>query len=308
MKFVKLSIVVGTYNRLASLQKCLDALYKDIHIDHEILVIDAGSTDGTLEYLRHLPDIHLVCDGKLIGQAQSFNRVLKVLEGDYVCWLSDDNLVQDGMLDLAVSVLEKDSRIGMVALKVKDITGPYTDAPYIGGIWESGILNCNQGLLRTALLRDLGGFSEDFRDYGIDADLTTRVLLAGYRVVYTKRVAIHHHRDHETVGWASKEDRARRLDEGKALYRQKYPFMIEKNAVPKDLTASIFRIFSIGFFLIAKISRNTKSKQFISSIIRDLVNVSSAAFISKWDLIINFFQPYYLVQKIPEKSRAKWNL
>jgi GT2 family glycosyltransferase len=39
---------------------------------------------------------------------------------------------------------------------------------------------------------------EQFCDYGIDSDLTTRILLEGYKVVYTKRAAIHHLRDHDT--------------------------------------------------------------------------------------------------------------
>ena len=66
---------------------------------------------------------------------------------DFVCWLSDDNLVADGILDVAFDVLNTDTRIGMVSLKVKDVTGSHIDAPYLGAIWESGILNCNQGLL-----------------------------------------------------------------------------------------------------------------------------------------------------------------
>ena len=47
------SVVVPTYNRLPILQKCLAALEKQtITAPYEILVIDDGSSDGTVEFLR----------------------------------------------------------------------------------------------------------------------------------------------------------------------------------------------------------------------------------------------------------------
>jgi len=67
--------------------------------------------------------------------------------------------------------------------------------PYIGGISSVGILNVNQGMLPTAVLKALNGFSEEFRMYGIDPDLTARVLYSGYDVVYTRSIALHHNRN-----------------------------------------------------------------------------------------------------------------
>ena len=82
-------------------------------------------------------------------------------------------------LDLAVTILDQHDDIGMVALKTREVKGPYVGAPSIGGIWSTGILNCNQGVIRTKLLRDVGYLDEAFTYYGIDADLTAKVLPAG---------------------------------------------------------------------------------------------------------------------------------
>jgi GT2 family glycosyltransferase len=121
MKKVDLGIVIGTFNRLALLRKCLDALIGKVRIPHEIIVVDAGSTDGTQEYLEHQQGIRVIEDGQLIGQAQSLNRVFKTLKSKYVCWLSDDNIIQGGMLDVAVNILKRNPDIGLVGLKVRDI-------------------------------------------------------------------------------------------------------------------------------------------------------------------------------------------
>lgn len=298
----KLSIAVGTYNRLALLQKCLGALTKRVYIDHEIIVADAGSTDGTLEYLQHLPGVRLVNDRKLLGQAQSMNRIFKNLQSEFVCWLSDDNVIVDGALDVAVDILKRNPDIGMVALKVKDVVGPREGSPYLGSVWESGVLNCNQGVLPVKIIRLLGGFDEEFRDYGIDADLTTRVLLARYKVVYTKQVAIHHYRNHDEDNWIASPGRKNRLERARELYRQKHARLIESSSLR---TASAFFSFRLLKYygsvlrLLATITGSRKLERWKKTHLRDLVNIFSGRFISRWDLIRNLGNPYYLVQEIP---------
>ena len=322
MSHVTLSIIVGTYNRLALLKKCLEALGKGVRVDREIIVVDAGSTDGTLEYLQQCPTIRLVRDEGLIGQAKSLNRVFAMLNSDFVCWLSDDNIILDGALDSAVDILQHHSSIGMVALKVKDITGAYTRAPYLGGIWETGILNCNQGMLPTRLLRQLGGFDEKFRDYGIDADLTTRVLLAGYQVVYTKRVAIHHYRDHETDNWITKSNREQRLQSARDLYRSRYAPLLIPQKTFSSVENSNFKKFVSKFLLYLKgkvvkhykiLARHLKFSldesivnHWLGPFFRDWYNVSHGRFISRWDLFLNLHRPYYLVQQIPDSLRLQF--
>src|SRR5262245_36532167 len=142
---VRLSVLIGTYNRLGLLRSCLNALIGKIKFRHEIIVVDAGSSDGTLEYLESLGKVSVVRQGKLLGQAKSLNQVIQSLKSDYLCWLSDDNVVRSGILDVAVKILDDDSDIGLVALKVKDVTGLHVGNPYLGSIWPSGVLNCNQG-------------------------------------------------------------------------------------------------------------------------------------------------------------------
>jgi len=189
----KLTILIGTYNRIGPLKQLLNTVIEIIATTHEIVVMDAGSTDGSVPYLKSLGhNIKLIVQKKRIGQANSFNKILKTLKTDYVCWLSDDNNVVPKIIDQAVSILDHNPTIGMVGLKVQDVTGIYSKEPYIGGVWDSGVLNVNQGMIRTVLLHKIGYFDSNFPDYGMDADLTTRVLLSGNKVVYTKDVAILH--------------------------------------------------------------------------------------------------------------------
>jgi GT2 family glycosyltransferase len=301
MNQVLLSVVIGTYNRIEVLKQCLGSLINKIKVTNEVIVIDAGSTDSTLNYLGNLQNIRLVCDEGLIGQAKSLNRIFRSLKSQYVCWLSDDNIVQPGMLDQAVSILERNPKIGMVSLKVKDISGPFAGEEYVGGIWPTGVLNCNQGMLPVALLNSIGGFDEQFRDYGVDSDLTTRILLEGYKVVYTKRVVIHHLRDHDTKSWIDSNGRKQKMEYVKELYRQKFHALIKSEYAglydkAEREKSQLLRTILLWYGRARKLGISIQGTGLTE---RDWRNLFTARFVSKMDFLMNIKKPYYLVQSIP---------
>jgi GT2 family glycosyltransferase len=298
-RMAEISIVIGTFNRLDSLKRALASISKQTTRSFCIQVTDAGSTDGTLDYLQSAKCdrvvVHLV--GKRIGQAKAYNDVFRSLTSPYVCWLSDDNEVVNGGLDEAARILDARPDFGMVGLKVKDMQGPFVHAPYIGGVSPIGVLNVNQGMLRTPLLQSLGGFSEEFRDYGIDPDLTTRVLFAGYSVVYTKRIALLHYRD-----WGPARDSPEfrekmvRQEQYLELYRKKYGHLAN-GALGWSLKRQLGRAFRHALPKGALSS----TREFLGGCPRDWNNALSARYISTLDPIRSRNQPYHLVQK-PNKA------
>jgi GT2 family glycosyltransferase len=226
----RLSVVLGTFNRLASLKRCLDSLLAETRTPMIVFVADAGSTDGTQDYLKSLDDprVRPVLAGKKLGQARAYNDVFREVTTPYVAWLSDDNEVVDSGLDAAVRILDREPSLGMVALKTRDVQGPFLGSVYLGGVSEIGVLNVNQGLLRTEILRGIGYFSETFGFYGIDPDLTAKVLFSGHEIVYSRQVALHHYRD-----WPSQEgtpehaELARHHALSLELYRRKWGAMAD---------------------------------------------------------------------------------
>jgi GT2 family glycosyltransferase len=226
----RLSVVLGTFNRLASLKRCLASLLVGTRTPMIVFVADAGSTDGTQAYLKSLDDprVRPVLAGKKLGQARAYNDVFREVTTPYVAWLSDDNEVVESGLDAAVRILDRDPSLGMVALKTRDVQGPFLGSVYLGGVSEIGVLNVNQGLLRTETLREVGYFSETFGFYGIDPDLTAKVLFSGRDIAYTRQVALHHYRD-----WPGQEgtpehaELARHHALSLELYRRKWGAMAD---------------------------------------------------------------------------------
>jgi GT2 family glycosyltransferase len=289
---MQLSVVLGTYNRLNLLKQCVDSIFSQTQTSVHLFVTDAGSTDGTVEYLKSAASEQVtpIFEGRKLGQARAYNAVFEQVTTPYVCWLSDDNVVVNGGLDIAVDILEGAPRLGMVALKTKDVQGPFVKAPYIGGVSQIGVLNVNQGLLRTDVLKQVGGFSDFFRDYGIDPDLTAKVLFSGYDIAYTRQVALHHYRD-----WG--EDAVLQgMQEKQKIYQQRY---FEKY---RALAAggwgwqgkrNLWLFLRRGLGLQNQLN---SPRPVFGSLVRDWHNIFTGRYISLLDSIRYQDQPYHLVQ------------
>jgi len=291
-------VVLGTYNRRESLRRCVDSIFAQTETPCVVYVTDAGSTDGTVEYLRAVASDRLVpiLVGERLGQARAYNDVFAQVTTPYVVWLSDDNEIVGHGLDVGVEALDRRPGIGMVAIKVKDVEGPFVDAPYVGGISPIGVLNVNQGMLRTGILQELGGFSERFRDYGIDPDLTARVLFSGWQIAYTCAVGIHHYRDW-TDGPRPGPARLQRQREYADLYARKWG----AHAPPDP----IWRIRSSAWKAMQRVTgiRSTTDRRVLGLNGRDWCNVLTARYVSLLDPLLTRGQPYHLVQRPPRQRR-----
>jgi GT2 family glycosyltransferase len=298
----RLAVVVGTYNRLDQIKRCIESIRRETRTPTVIYVTDAGSTDGTVEYLREsaAPDLVPILAGRKLGQAKAYNDAFKMVAAPYTAWLSDDNEVVNGGLDRAVSILDGDSRIGMVGLKVRDKEGPFVKAPYIGGISKAGILNVNQGVLPTALLREVGYFSETFGFYGIDPDLTAKVLFSGRDVVYTREVAIHHYRnwpaDRSTPEWLALQQHH---EKSERLYLAKYG-ALGRFDMFYWLRRAGWKLFRDA---LGKRFKINSTKPIGGLLIRDWHNTIASRHISLLDPWLTRGKPYHLRQSVSFLAR-----
>jgi GT2 family glycosyltransferase len=298
----KLSIILGTYNRLPKLKKCLSSILGKIKTDYQLVIIDAGSNDGTINFVEKFgKPLRLIKQNKRIGQVKSFNRYLPKIKSEYVCWISDDNVVVVDVLDEAVKTLDNNKAIGMVGLKVKDMTGRFKNESYIGGIWPSGILNMNQGVIRSDLFRKLKYFDSEFPDYGIDADLTTRVLMEGYKVVLTKKIGVFHFRGYDNTSKSfEKSVRNNKLHKALVLYRRKYRKICQRKRITSFYSFIFYPIFSLilKFTYCCLLDEIPFSKNNSNRDLRDWMNLLSSRYINILDFWYNRHNSFYFEQDI----------
>lgn len=293
-----LVILLATCNRLELLRTVVDSIERGTTAPYELIVIDGGSTDGTIDYLQTRPRITPVLQGGLLGTSRSYNGVWRRVDSRYSCWLSDDTEIVAGSLDTAVAILESNPTIGMVGLKTKDTRGPGRHEPYRGGISEYGVLNCNHGVLRTHLARQVNFFNEEYRSYMIDPDLTASILCTGHRVVMTRDVAVLHHRE-----WAEREGDekvAREMGgiDNFAVYRRKFAFLAASATFGARVRERLIRYTWRMLFL----GTSPGSRRLWLNR-RDWMNLGGARFTSPFDPLIHAGRPFHLAQKIPASLR-----
>jgi glycosyltransferase involved in cell wall biosynthesis len=112
-----ISIVSGTFNRLPLLTKMIHSIRAHLHsgVPYEIVIVDGGSQDGTLEWCRAQPDIHLIEQGELRGAVRAFTDGAYAARGKYVCLANDDIEVIDYSILAAFAYLEEHPTCGAVA-------------------------------------------------------------------------------------------------------------------------------------------------------------------------------------------------
>lgn len=218
----EITIIIGTRQRLEFLKRCLESLKTLPAGFAEVVVIDAASTDGTREFLSAQNEISHIFEDRPSGQAAGLNLAARKGTAPFLCWLSDDNRLRPGVLEKAVSLLRKDTAIGLVGLRVKDACGSFSPYPFIGGVSDAGVITCNQGVVRRDIFDQIGGFDEELRDYLIDSDITTKVLLGGKDVVHLREIAVDHDRERGEQSWMSIQNRKAQTKRNTRIYVERY--------------------------------------------------------------------------------------
>jgi len=114
----KISIVTATLNRAEFLPRCIESVAAQSHPDKEHIVIDGGSTDGTVElltdYARRYPHLRFISE-KDNGLSQAFNRGLALATGDVIGVIGDDDFYQPGALEVVAQEFACHPEAGLVS-------------------------------------------------------------------------------------------------------------------------------------------------------------------------------------------------
>lgn len=216
MEDTLVSMVILTWNQLECTEECLASIHRHTDVPHEIIVVDNGSSDGTVEWLRDYqrsnPLVRLVVNVENRGFAAGCNQGIRMARGAYILLLNNDVVVTpkwlSGMLDCFVNHPET----GIVGPMTNNISGPQkvADASYNGiedldtfaslfrdrfrhrRIHMRRIVGFCM-LLRRELIGQIGYLDERFGSGNFeDDDFCLRAELEGYRNLVAGDVFIHH--------------------------------------------------------------------------------------------------------------------
>jgi GT2 family glycosyltransferase len=111
-----LSVVIVNWNSKDDLSACLQSLEQQTHQELEVIVVDNGSEDGSIEHVRaRFPSVHLIEAGENLGFAEGCNRGIAEAHGPWIALLNNDAVADARWAEELVRAAEKaDPRCGML--------------------------------------------------------------------------------------------------------------------------------------------------------------------------------------------------
>ena len=194
----RVGIVVVTYNRLALLKEAIDSLRNQTYLNRDIIVINNGSTDGTLEWLNAQKDLITITQKNLGGAGGFFTGMKYVAEYDYdYCWIMDDDVVchPDALQEL-VNAYNKKPNIGFVCSKVIGINGCPMNTPTVddrpssnGEVDYSDLIAESMIKVKTATFVSVLCSAKTIREVGLPYK---EFFIWADDTEYTNRISLHH--------------------------------------------------------------------------------------------------------------------
>jgi GT2 family glycosyltransferase len=220
------SVVIVNWNGKHLLEECLGSLSQQRFRDFEVIVVDNGSRDGSVEYLRTAhPGVLLVSLPTNTGFAAGSNAGIRASSGNYIALLNNDTRTDPSWLTELVAAAESTPTAGMWASKILSYDRPdvidnvglllYRDGLARGkgrleqdhgqydqpaeALFPSGCA----GLYRRQLLDEVGLLDEDFFAYADDVDLGLRGRLAGWGCLYVPTAVVYHRYSSSSSSYSS---------------------------------------------------------------------------------------------------------
>jgi glycosyltransferase involved in cell wall biosynthesis len=180
-----LSIVIATLNRRPLLVSAVTEAKELMgNIPHEFIIVDGGSTDGTIEWVRSQPCAVLIAQGQRVGAVRAFNEGFRAARGKYVVNLNDDVVFYGNPLTRAIKQLDSDDLIGQIAIPFQcpGEMGPRVDSLVVGNPRRE-MLYANFGVTRKSLGDQVGWWGNLTYQYNGDPNLSLGIWSRGYKVV-----------------------------------------------------------------------------------------------------------------------------
>ncbi|MFM8573777.1 MAG: glycosyltransferase [Pirellula sp.] len=196
------SVIIPVLNNPKGLERCVKAIRRG-GLAFELIIVDNGSSDETLEIANRYADKVLVCPGLTIGAMR--NQGAKAASSSILVFTDSDQEPAEDWLAVGLLAIQSDQEVGLAGARYHALP----ESRWVARSWDlqrsssnhAGDIGWLQGgnlFARREAFERVGGFRSDLIA-SEDVDLSIRMRLAGYRVVCDPRIVNFHHGDPQTL-------------------------------------------------------------------------------------------------------------
>ncbi len=211
----RVSVIIPNWNGAKLLPTCLKSLREQTWQKFELIIVDNGSTDGSLTSIKkHYPTAKVVTLDENKGFASAVNIGIHHAKGQYIILINNDTKVDKHCIQALVLAAEHKKEYGLFATKMLDFYNPklidsagtfITSVGHANGIgWkehdgpeynqpkEVFMVSGGGCLIKRSVIEKIGLFDEDFFAYFEDVDFCLRAQLKGIKCWYVPKAIIYH--------------------------------------------------------------------------------------------------------------------
>ena len=229
-RFPRVSVVVCAYNAERTMEDCLASLEHLNYPDYEVIVVNDGSKDRTLEISERYNYCRIISQPNM-GLSVARNVGAEAATGEIVAYTDSDCVADADWLNYLVAKMEASDLVAcggpnfpppensLVPAAVAVSPGGPTHVLLSDDVAEH-IAGCNMAFRRDVLLA-LGGFDPVYRAAGDDVDICWRLQDAGYTIGFSPAAVVWHYRRNTVAAYIGQQ---RGYGKAEALVYSKHPF------------------------------------------------------------------------------------
>jgi GT2 family glycosyltransferase len=274
---MKVSINLVTWNGKKYLPYCFESIFKQTFRDFSLFILDNGSTDGTVEFIKsqisnlksQISDLKVIFNEKNAGFAAGHNRAVRETESEYVFMLNQDIILEPNFLEVIIKFLDENPSVGAATGKLlrwnfeKNEKTDMLDSAGLKIFKSHRVIELGAGendsekwnepretfgvsgaapIYRRKALREvtMDGqvFDEDFFSYKEDVDLAYRLRLRGWRAWFLPEARAYH--DRTARATAGGDFGAMRQRKNKSSFVNYHSYKNHLFFLVKDVPAGIY--------------------------------------------------------------------
>jgi len=276
-----ISICIVTLNARKYLKRCIESIPEALSsLDHEIIIIDNGSMDGTLDLIKKkYPNILYRRNRINLGYTIPMNQAMSMARGEYILQLNPDIELSKRSIYLLVKYMNMNKNIGICIPRIIDANGdfqkssrrgiptPWAVITYFLGlsrlfsknkiftqyrlehldeykISEVDAVSGSCMLIKSGVVDDIGILDENFFAYQEDSDFCLRAKQANWKIIYNPESTITHYTGR---GGSKSYPMKSILEWHRSYYYYYYKHLSENYSIIFNLFYTIVMIIKMAF-------------------------------------------------------------